>query len=140
MERVVVAHNQALDQADRSAGRIILNDGQVWRGQAVDSKDVRGASAHGTHIFLASLVRHDSANVMKQMAVDVKTKEITAVPTLLAGRDLTNTVTTMDALLPQRLLTQQILEQNGHYLMIIKRNQPTPYWATDLVFREPPDQ
>lgn len=44
LERVVAAHNQALDHADRSAGRIALGDGQVWRGQAVDGKDVRGAA------------------------------------------------------------------------------------------------
>jgi predicted transposase YbfD/YdcC len=60
------------------------------------------------------------------------------VPTLLAGRDLTATVTTMDALLTQRSLAQQILAQHGHYLMIIKKNQPTLYEAAELVFREPP--
>jgi predicted transposase YbfD/YdcC len=138
LERVVAAHNQALDAADPSAGRIVLGDGQVFRGQAVDGKDVRGASAHGAHTFLVSLVRHDSAYVLSQQAVDVKTNEITVVPTLLAERDLTATITTMDALLTQRHLAQQILDQHGHYLMIIKKNHPNLYWAANLVFREPP--
>jgi len=138
LEQVVAAHNQLLDQADPLPGRIELADGQVWRGQAVDGKDVRGASAHGTHTFLVSLVRHESACVLGQAAVDRKTNEITAVPALLAGRDLTRTITTMDALLTQRTLAQQILAQGGHYLMVIKKNQPTLYWAADLVFREPP--
>jgi hypothetical protein len=53
-----------------------------------------------------------------------KRNEITAVPALLAGRDLTDTVVTMDALLTQRALAQQIVDQGGHYLMIVKRNQP----------------
>jgi len=62
----------------------------------------------------------------------------TVAPQLLAGRDLTGTVTTMDALLTQYALDQQIRSQNGHYLMVIKKNQPTLYWAAELVFREPP--
>jgi predicted transposase YbfD/YdcC len=138
LEQQVAAYNQVLDQADALSGAIAMQDGQRWRGQAVDGKDVRGASAHGAHTFLVSLVRHDSAYVLGQQAVDVKTNEITVVPALLAGRDLTATVTTMDALLTQRHLAQQILDQHGHYLMIIKKNQPTLYWAADLVFREPP--
>lgn len=138
LERVVAAHNQALDTADATSGRVTMADGQVFRGQAVDGKDVRGASAHGEHTFLVSLVRHDSAYVLGQQAVNIKTNEITVVPALLAGRDLTATITTMDALLTQRHLAQQILDQHGHYLMSIKKNQPNLYWAADLIFREPP--
>jgi predicted transposase YbfD/YdcC len=138
LEQQVAAYNQALDQADALAGAVELADGQRWRGQAIDGKDVRGAGAHGTHTFLVSLVRHDSGYVLAQAAVDRKTNEITVAPHLLAGRDLTGTVTTMDALLTQYALAQQIRQQNGHYLMVVKKNQPTLYWAAELVFREPP--
>jgi predicted transposase YbfD/YdcC len=138
LEQQVAAYNQALDQADGLAGAVALADGQPWRGQAIDGKDVRGASAHGTHTFLVSLVRHESGYVLGQAAVDRKTNEITVAPHVLAGRDLTGTVTTMDALLTQYALAQQIRNQNGHYLMVIKKNQPTLYWAAELVFREPP--
>jgi predicted transposase YbfD/YdcC len=75
---------------------------------------------------------------LSQAAVDVKTNEITAVPTLLAGRDMTGSVTTMDALLTQRHIAELIRAQNGHYLMVVKQNQPTLYWAIQLVFEEPP--
>lgn len=138
LEQQVAAYNQALDEADALAGAVTLADGQAWRGQALDGKDVRGASAHGTHTFLVSLVRHESGYVLGQAAVDRKTNEITVAPHVLAGRDLTGTVTTMDALLTQYALAQQIRQQNGHYLMVIKKNQPTLYWAAELVFREPP--
>ena len=138
LEQQVAAYNQALDQADALVGALELGDGQRWRGQAIDGKDVRGARAHGTHAFLVSLVRHESGYVLRQAAVDRKTNEITAAPHLLAGRDLTGTVTTMDALLTQAALAQQIRRQNGHYLMVIKKNQPTLYWAAELVFRDPP--
>lgn len=138
LEQQVAAYNQALDQTDALAGAITLQDGQLWRGQALDGKDVRGASAHGTHTFLVSLVRHESGYVLGQAAVARKTNEITVAPHVLAGRDLTGTVTTMDALLTQSALAQQIRRQNGHYLMVIKKNQPTLYWAAALVFDEPP--
>ena len=138
LESQVAAYSQALDAADPMAGCVKTPDGQVLRGQAVDGKDVRGASAHGQPTFLVSLVRHGSAYVLGQMAVDVKTNEIKVVPKLLAGRNLRDTVTTMDALLTQRAIAQQILTQKGHYLMIVKENQPALYTAIEYLFRVPP--
>jgi predicted transposase YbfD/YdcC len=62
--------------------------------------------------------------VLGQRAVAAKSNEISAVPLLLAGRDLRGSVTTMDALLTQRSLARQIPDQHGHYLMVVKGNQP----------------
>ena len=138
LEQQIAAHNQALDAADPTIGSVTMCDGQLFRGQAVDGKDVRGASAHGEHTFLVSLVRHDHAYVLGQAAVDRKTNEITVVPGLLTGRNLTGTVTTMDALLTQQRIAQQILAQGGHYLMIVKQNQPALYEAVALLFGMPP--
>ncbi len=138
LERQVAAHNQALDSADPTVGSVTMCDGQVFRGQAVDGKDVRGARAHGERTFLVSLVRHEHAYVLGQAAVAEKTNDITAVPLLLTGRDLTGTVTTMDALLTQQPIARQILAQGGHYLMIVKANQPSLYEAIALLFRTGP--
>jgi predicted transposase YbfD/YdcC len=113
-------------------------NGQVLRGQSVDGKDIRGVRAHGNPQFLVSLARHDSAYVLGQVVVDEKTNEITAVPALLAGRDLRGTVTTMDALLTQGDVARQILNQGGHYLMVVKKNQLNLYRAIELLFRTPP--
>ena len=85
LEQQIAAHNQALDAADPTSGSVTMCDGQLFRGQAVDGKDVRGASAHGEHTFLVSLVRHDHAYVWRQAAIDRKTNEITVVPELLTG-------------------------------------------------------
>lgn len=109
-----------------------------WVGQAVDGKAVRGANRHGAQVHLVGLVRHADARVLGQVAVADKSNEITAVPRLLAGRDLTGTVTTMDALLAQRALAGQIRAQGGHYLMIAKANQPALETAIARVFAEPP--
>lgn len=108
------------------------------QGLAVDGKAVRGANRHGAQVHLVSLVEHGSARVLQQVRVRDKSNEITAVPHLLAGRDLRGTVTTMDALLTQQAIAAQILRQHGHYLMIVKENQPTLYAALELVFQRPP--
>jgi predicted transposase YbfD/YdcC len=109
-----------------------------WQGQAVDGKAVRGANRQGAQVHLVSLVEHGTGRVLQQARVRDKSNEITAVPRLLDGRELHGTVTTMDALLTQQALAEQILAQHGHYLMIVKENQPTLYAAIDLVFRMPP--
>ncbi len=103
-------------------------------GLAIDGKAVRGANAHGAAVHLVSLVRHDDGRVLRQVAVAAKSNEITAVPPLLAGRDLTGTVVTMDALLTQRSLARQIRQQGGHYLLVVKANHPTLYAALDQLF------
>jgi predicted transposase YbfD/YdcC len=109
-----------------------------WTGQALDGKAVRGANRHGANLHLVGLVRHADGVVLGQVAVAAKGNEITAAPRLLAGRDLTGTVTTMDALLAQRGLAARIRAQDGHYLMVVKANQPELYRAVDRLFAEPP--
>ncbi len=108
-----------------------------WAGQALDGKALRGANAHGAAVHLVSLVRHADAAVLGQVRVAAKSNEITAAPRLLAGRDLAGTVTTMDALLTQRALAAQIRRQGGHYLMIVKENQPALYAAIACLFAGP---
>ncbi len=44
----------------------------------------------------------------------------------------------MDALLTQRSSAELILRQHGHYLMVVKPNQPELYNATALLFESPP--
>jgi len=107
-------------------------------GLALDGKAVRGANRHGAHLHLVSLTRHADGCVLGQVAVAAKHNEITAVPGVLAGRDLTGTVTTMDSLLTQRTIADQIRAQGGHSLMGVKQNQPTLHAAIHRLFTEPP--
>jgi predicted transposase YbfD/YdcC len=44
----------------------------------------------------------------------------------------------MDAMHTQRTTAQQILDQGGHYLMVVKENQPELYHAIQLLFDQPP--
>jgi hypothetical protein len=108
------------------------------RGQAVDGKAVRGAGMHGPRPHLVSLVAHETARVLAQQAVADKRHESSAVGPLLQSRDLTRSVTTLDAGLTQRKLATQILTQNGHYLMVVKRNQRQLSTELALFFPTPP--
>lgn len=108
------------------------------QGQAVDGKAIRGAQAHGERTHLVSLVQHGSAEVLAQTAVEHKRNEISAVPQLLEGRCLLGTVITMDALLTQRKIAEQILAQQGHYLMVAKANQRQLTQELSWFFRSPP--
>lgn len=126
----------ARETAARAA--IITTERPVLQGQAFDGKEVRGSQAHGQPLTLVSLVQHETGLTLAQVETDTKSNEIPAAAHLLAGRDLTNTVTTMDALHTQRALARQILDQHGHYFMVVKENQPTLYQAIELLFQQPP--
>lgn len=108
-----------------------------WVGLALDGKAVCGANRHGAQVHLLSLVRHDDGRVQDELLVPDKTSEITAAPTLLARQDLHGTVVTMDALLTQRAIARAIHQQRGHYLMVVKQNQPELYAAITLWFTDP---
>jgi predicted transposase YbfD/YdcC len=138
LERQVAAHGHQVDQADPTTGQVQGCHAEAWRGQALDGKELRGASAQGDKTVLVSLVRHESGIVLAQRRVAQKTNEIRAVPSLLAGQDLHGTVTTVDALLTQRALAQQVLDQGGDYLMVVKRNQPQLWEAIDRLFHASP--
>jgi predicted transposase YbfD/YdcC len=111
-----------------------------WHAQAVDGKTLRGTLKYGpaaaTH--LVSLVQQQPVRVLAQQRVRRHTNEITATSQLLKGRDLRHIVITLDALLTQKRLARLILQQQGHYLMVVKANQPELYAAIDLLFTQPP--
>ena len=108
------------------------------RGQSLDGKQVRGSGVHGHKVHLLGLARHDDSAVLAQVEVDTKTNEIGAAPDLLGTQELMGTITTMDALLSQRQLAEQIRAKGGHYLMVIKENQPETHQAIAELFRDPP--
>ena len=107
------------------------------QGVAIDGKAIRGVGRSGHPCHLVSLVQHADARVLGQVAVALKRDERSAVGALLAGRDLTGKVVTSDALHTVRTTARQIRAQNGHYLMIVKKNQATLYEYLDMLFSLP---
>jgi predicted transposase YbfD/YdcC len=106
-------------------------------GQAIDGKSVRGVGRSGQPCQLVSLVEHGSGTVLGQEQVARKRDERSAVPVLLAGRDLAGTVITLSALHTLKPTARLILAQDGDYLMVVKKNQASLYEFLDLLFRLP---
>ncbi len=107
------------------------------RGLALDGKELRGVRAPGRRMTLVSLVEQADGRVLAQSAVAPGRGESSAARPLLQ-RDLRGAVVTVDALLTQRKLAQQIRARRGHYLMLVKENQPELYDAIALLFDQPP--
>jgi predicted transposase YbfD/YdcC len=107
------------------------------QGVAIDGKAVRGVGRSGHPCHLVSLVQHGDATVLGQVEVALKRDERSAVPALLKGRDLHGKVVTLDALHTLRPTARQIRAQNGHYLMIVKKNQAALYEYLDILFTLP---
>ena len=95
-----------------------------WAGVAWTARRCAGPTGTGRASTWSAWSATATARVLGQVAVAAKSNEITAAPRLLAGRDLAGVVVTMDAQLTQRALARQIRAQRGHYLMVVKANQP----------------
>jgi predicted transposase YbfD/YdcC len=113
---------QAPQQAAPS--EVVTPLGTRLQALAVDGKTLRGASACGSPTHLVSLVQHGSGTTLAQVAVADKRNELSAIPPLFAGRDLSDTIITSDALHTQRNFARAIHLAGGYYLMIAKANQP----------------
>lgn len=92
---------------------------------AIDGKTLRGSrkqGAPGAHLL--SALAHRLGLTLAQQAVADKTNEIPVVLDLLRHVVLEGRVVTVDALLTQRHIAQQIVEAGGAYVMPVKENQP----------------
>ncbi|MFC4110969.1 ISAs1 family transposase [Nonomuraea zeae] len=107
-------------------------------GLAVDGKTLRGSrTADGTTVHLPAAIRHDTETVLAQRQVEAKSNEIPAFTPLLRGLDLPGMVVTADALRTQHDHARHIVAAGGHYLFIVKGNQPTlQRWLKALPWRQ----
>lgn len=89
-----------------------------------DGKTLRGSKKqghNGSHL-LAGISQRLSLP-LNQFAVPEKTNEITAMKHVLKGLFLEGKLLTMDALLTQRKIAEEICSHGGDYLMPVKGNQ-----------------
>jgi len=97
--------------------RVIALDGKTLRG-------ARGADGRGRHL-LAGLA-HDTLLVLGQLDVDGKTNEIPMLSKLLDTINILGALITVDALHTQTAHADYLVTERGaHYLLTVKRNQPT---------------
>jgi predicted transposase YbfD/YdcC len=96
----------------------------VEEGIAIDGKTLRGSQKQGAPgAHLLSALAHRVGLTLAQQAVDDKTNEIPVALDLLRHLVLEGRIVTMDALLTQRQIAQQIVDAGGDYVMVVKENQ-----------------
>ncbi|MBD2777073.1 ISAs1 family transposase [Iningainema sp. BLCCT55] len=69
------------------------------------------------------------------MKVDEKSNEITAIPKLLKVLCLQGCIVTIDAIGCQKEIVKQIVEQDGDYVISLKKNQKSLYERVDALFK-----
>ncbi|WP_261565671.1 ISAs1 family transposase [Frankia gtarii] len=95
---------------------------------AVDGKMLRGSrtgDVPGRHLLAA--LDHVTGVVLGQVAVNVESNKIPALPILLADLNLTGVTVTADALHTQRQTASWLVSHHAHYVLTVKANQPTLY-------------
>jgi predicted transposase YbfD/YdcC len=98
------------------------------RAVAVDGKTSRGARrADGTRVHLLGVAEH-GGHLLDHLEVDVKHNETSHFTALLGPLDLEGAVVTFDALHTVRANLDWLAgEKKGHYIAVVKRNQPLLY-------------
>ena len=97
---------------------------------AVDGKAIR-AAAEKCKGKRAPMMLHvlDVATglVVAQLPIPDKESEITNIPKLLSYLDIQGSTVTADALNTQTSVMEQIVQQGGHFVMMLKKNHPSSY-------------
>ena len=74
------------------------------------------------------------ASVLGQRKVESKSNEITAIPELLKVLSLQGCIVTIDAIGCQKKIINQIIAQNGEYVIALKKNQGGLYERVEKLF------
>jgi predicted transposase YbfD/YdcC len=105
---------------------------------AFDGKTVHGSgAAEGVPIHLLSVSTHESGQTLLQVRVADKTNEIPIAQEILPCLPLADRVCTADALHTHRELCQLIRDRGGHYVLIVKENEPHLHQALAWYFDDP---
>ena len=116
--------------AESVLGRSVRDSKTPLQACALDGKTSCGSfDGLNKAVHLLSLVAHEAGLTIAQTEVPQggadKTNEHKTALRLLKGVVLEGRLITGDAMFCQRDLSQQILDAKGHYLWIVKENQPS---------------
>lgn len=105
---------------------------------SIDGKTARGSydresSLKALHTVSAWASEHHL--VLAQCRVESKSNEITAIPQLLNLLDVKGAIITLDAMGTQRSIANQIVEQQGDYILALKGNQGTLHQNVKAFFQ-----
>lgn len=103
---------------------VVAADGPL-EAVSIDGKTLCGTlQPHVRALHLLSVLDQRTGFVLSQTAVDEKTNEAKAALGLLKGLVLRGRVVVGDAMFCQREICRQVLDDGGHYLFVVKDNQP----------------
>lgn len=105
------------DVAKLTDGEVIAIDGKTVR-RSMDRAGNRGP------IHIVSAWAAQNGLVLGQVKTAEKSNEITAIPELLRVLDIAGCIVTIDAMGCQRAIADQIVEQGGDYMLMLKANHP----------------
>ncbi len=106
---------------------------------AIDGKALRGSAsaAHGSKaVYLVSAWMGEAGLVLGQQKTRDKSNETMAIPELLDLIDVGGCLVSVDAAGCYRPIAEQIVSQNGSYLLSVKGNQPTLREDIERLFAE----
>lgn len=110
-----------------------------WIGEIVDSKNthlaIDGKALCGATEktkcaatpMILNVVETVRGLLLAQLPIDSKTNEIAVIPELLKLLDISGSIITIDAIGTQTAIMEQIHEQEGHFVLTVKKNQPEAY-------------
>jgi predicted transposase YbfD/YdcC len=104
---------------------------------AIDGKTLRGSYERDSKrgiIHMVSAWASQNRIVLGQRKVNQKSNEITAIPELLRALDLAGAVVSIDAMGCQTAIAQQIVEQQGDYVLALKGNQGSLHEDVEQLF------
>jgi len=113
--------------AEKTNGRLIAVDGKTLR-HSFDHANQKAA------IHMVSAWSEANHLVLGQVATEEKSNEITAIPKLLKLLDIQDAVISIDAMGCQKAIAEQIIDQQGDYLLALKANQGGLYEEVVLLF------
>ncbi len=113
---------------------------QITKGQviAIDGKTLRSAyqkSQNRGAIHMVSAWATKNNLVLGQTKVNAKSNEITAIPELLKILTIEDCLVSIDAMGCQKEMAQTIIDQEGDYVLALKKNHPNLYQEVVQLFQ-----
>lgn len=99
-------------------------DGKTLRASKCDAKGVKA-------IQMVSAWSVENNIILGEVKTDSKSNEITAIPLLLELLDLEGATVSLDAMGCNEKIISKILEQEAHYVIGLKKNQPKLFEAIE---------
>lgn len=106
----------------------VIIDGKKLRGENPTSKGCNG-------LYILNAMVSDLEICIAEERVDDKTNELTVLPSVIASMCIVGALVSVDAMGTHRNIAQQIIMQDGNYLMALKDNQPILKDLVESIFK-----